>query len=197
MVGVVAALAALDEPGVLVRGVVDHKVHEHAQAAVVGLLQNALEDLEVAEVRVDVHVVGDVVAPVRVRGGVERREPDRIHAQTLDVVEPVQNAVEIADPVAVAVAEAPGPDVVDHHILIPGSKRHEVPLLLKSLFFILPQPQCGCGKICHVFRLPRKRRGKRLELNKISALHLFYHMRGQLQQNTEVFLGTKPTCRAS
>ena len=134
MVGIVAALAALDEPGVLVRGVVDHQVHEHAHAAVVRFLEHTLEHREIAEVRVDVHIVGDVVAPVGVGRGVEGREPYRVHTQALDVVEPVQHAVEVADAVPVAVAEAPGPDVVDHHILVPGSKRHAFPLLTESFY---------------------------------------------------------------
>ena len=45
-------------------------------------------DVEVgerAEERVDVAVVGDVVAGVALRRGVERREPDRVDAELLQV----------------------------------------------------------------------------------------------------------------
>ena len=135
VVGVIAAFAALDEPGVLIRAMVDHKVHKHAQAPVVGFLQHALENREVAEVRVDVHIVGDVVTPVGIGRGVEGREPDRVHPQALDIIQTVEHAVEIADPVAVSVAEAAGPDMVDHHILVPGSKRHGLTLLAACFLY--------------------------------------------------------------
>ena len=54
---------------------------------VVGLGQRAGRTLQAAEPRVDVRVVGDVVAPVGQRRRVDGREPQRVHAQPLQVVE--------------------------------------------------------------------------------------------------------------
>ena len=64
--------------------------------------EQAVEGLEVAEQRVDVGVVGDVVAEVGHRGAVERRQPDRRDTQRAHVVEVRRDAVEVADAVTVA-----------------------------------------------------------------------------------------------
>ena len=55
------------EPGVLVGGVVGDDVHDHPQVEVVGALDQAVGVLQRAEQRVDVAVVGDVVAVVVLR----------------------------------------------------------------------------------------------------------------------------------
>ena len=79
--GRVARRAALDEPRVLVGGVVGHPVEEHADVARVGVGEQRVEGREVAEERVDVAVVGHVVAEVGHRRAVDRRQPERVDAR--------------------------------------------------------------------------------------------------------------------
>jgi hypothetical protein len=62
--GVLLRRAALDEPGVLVGGVVDHQVQDQLDAPLVQALDQLVEVGERAEHRVDVLVVADVVAVV-------------------------------------------------------------------------------------------------------------------------------------
>jgi hypothetical protein len=62
--GVGARAAGLEEPGVEVGAVVGHKVDHELDAPAVGLFDEALEVLDGAKQRVDVSVVGDVVAKV-------------------------------------------------------------------------------------------------------------------------------------
>jgi len=124
-------LPALLKPRVLGRCVVDHEIHDHPEAAGVRLRDDLVKHLERTVLGVDVAVVGDVVAVVRVWRGVERREPDARHAEALDVVELAEHAPEVADAVTVTVAEAPRPDLVEHHVLVPavplhGHSRHRV-----------------------------------------------------------------------
>ena len=69
------------EPLVLVGGVVGHQVDDHPQAELVGLRDQRVGVGERAEERVDVAVVGDVVAVVVLRRGVERRDPERVDAE--------------------------------------------------------------------------------------------------------------------
>ena len=81
-----------------------------------------MKRLEVAQravVRVDVGVVGDVVAVVAQRRGIERQQPDRGDAEVLQVVELRGQAAEVADAVAVAVEEGPDVDLVDDRVLVP------------------------------------------------------------------------------
>ena len=101
------------EPFVLVRRVVGHQVDDHADAAGVRLGEHRVEVGERAESRVDVAVVGDVVAGVALRRRVEGGEPDRVDPQFLQVAEPARDAGEVAHAVAVRIGERPGVDLVD------------------------------------------------------------------------------------
>jgi hypothetical protein len=81
---------------VLVGGVVDDQLGDDLQAAGVGLLHQALELAHRPVVGVDGGVVGDVVAVVAQRRGVERQHPDRGDAEVLEVVELVGQPLEVA-----------------------------------------------------------------------------------------------------
>ena len=134
VIGIVPALPTLPKPGMFVRAVVHHEVEEHPHAAFVRLLQQFPEHLEVAEVRMDVPVIGDVVAVVGIRGRVDRREPDRVCAKALDIVELLQNAPQVPNPVAVSVTETARPDVIDAHLFVPLAVCHRRAPPVESVF---------------------------------------------------------------
>ena len=69
--------------------------------------------------RIDAAVVGDVVAVVAQRGGVERQDPDRIDAELLHVVELLHQPGEVADAVVVAVEEGFDVQLIDDRVLVP------------------------------------------------------------------------------
>ena len=98
---------------------VDDQVHDEAHAPLVDTLQQAIKVGQRAEHRVDVVVVGDVVAVVRLRGGVDRREPQDIHAQGFQVVELGADALEVAEAISVGVFEGARVDLVDDCALPP------------------------------------------------------------------------------
>jgi len=104
------------EPLVGARRVVGHQVEDHPQAARVGLVHQLVGVGQAAEQRVDRAVVGDVVAGVGLRGGVERRHPDRVHAQLHEVVQPARHAGEVAEAVTVGVGEGARVDLVDDRV---------------------------------------------------------------------------------
>src|SRR5512139_1015913 len=64
-------------------------------------------------------VVGDVVAVVAHRRRVERQQPQRVHAEFLQVVEPRDQPGKVAHAVAVAVAECLDVQLVDDGVLVP------------------------------------------------------------------------------
>ncbi len=105
-VAAVGILAGLFEPLVLVGAVVDHEVHDDADAALFALGDQAVHVLHRAEAWVDRVVVRDVIALVRERGDVDRREPEEVDAELLQGVQPGNDARKVADAVAVGVAEA-------------------------------------------------------------------------------------------
>ncbi len=124
---VAAVLAALAEPGMLDRRVAQHLVDHHLQAQAVGLGQQAVEVVQAAEQRINVAVIGDVVAEVGHRRPEERRDPDRIHAQRGNVVQALDDARQVAHPIAVGIEETARVDLVDDGSAPPWIVRHRQP----------------------------------------------------------------------
>jgi hypothetical protein len=100
------------EQRVLGRAVVRDDVDDDPQAELVGAGQQRVEAGQRAEPRIHVAVVADVVAVVRLRRGIERGQPDRVHAEGGHVVQPP------GDPGQVAVERA-RIDLV-HHLTHPA-----------------------------------------------------------------------------
>ncbi|HEX4745370.1 MAG TPA: hypothetical protein VFU99_00675 [Gaiellaceae bacterium] len=120
LVGPDVEVRALAEPRVLIRGVVGDEVEEDANSARPRLRHQPVEVGERPEIRVDADVVRDVVAPVDVRRGVNRIQPDPVDAQPLDVLESLGDAGEVSDAVAVRVGERPRIDLVQNRISPPA-----------------------------------------------------------------------------
>ena len=115
----VGVLATGLEPRVLVAGVVHHEVDDHADVALVRLVEEVVEVLDGAGLGKDVGEVGDVVATVAQGRGEERRHPQAVDAQPVQVVELLGQSAEVADPVAVRVLERADQDLVEDGRLEP------------------------------------------------------------------------------
>jgi hypothetical protein len=76
-----------------------------------------------SENRIDRKIVRHIVAEVLHRRGKERREPDRIDPEPGNVIEPRGHAREIADAIAVGVAEAARIDLIDRSPTPPWAGR--------------------------------------------------------------------------
>jgi hypothetical protein len=99
--------------------VVGHDVHDHPDAGGVGRGDQGVEVVQGAELGGDVAVVVHVVAAVGQRGGVERAEPDRVHAEVGQVADARRHAGKVTDAVTVAVREAARVDLVDGRLAPP------------------------------------------------------------------------------
>ena len=108
------------EPRVLAARVVGHEVDEHLQAQVVGGRDHRVGVGERAEARVDVAVVGHVVAGVVHRRDVERAQPHGIHAEVAQVRQAGGDAGQVAHAVAVGVGPGARVHLVDHGVAPPG-----------------------------------------------------------------------------
>jgi hypothetical protein len=111
--------AGLLEPRVVGRRVVHHQVCDHADPALVGLLDERLEVVDRPVVGMDGVEVGDVVAAVAQRRGVHRQQPDAVDAEPLQVVQLLDQPAEIAGAVVVPVEEAANVDLVEDRRLEP------------------------------------------------------------------------------
>ena len=112
--GIGAREAAFLEPGMLVGGVADHLIHDDLEAAGMGLGQKGIEILERAEERIDLAIVRDVIAHVVLGRLGDRGEPDAVDAQAGNVIEPGNDAGQIANAIAIAVLKRAGIDLIDH-----------------------------------------------------------------------------------
>ena len=110
------------KPLVLVGRVVHHQLGDDLQLAAMGFVEQLAKVVQRAVLRIDVRVIGDVVAVVLQRRRKERQQPDRRDAQVLDVIEPLGQAAEVADAVAVAVAKRAHVQLVDDRVLVPQAR---------------------------------------------------------------------------
>ena len=104
-------------------GVVHDEVGDDADAALVRLLDEALEVVDRAVVGVDREEVGDVVAAVAERRLVHRQQPDAVDAEPLEVVELLDQPAEVAGAVVVPVEEPADVDLVEDRGLEPERVR--------------------------------------------------------------------------
>jgi hypothetical protein len=86
-----------------------------------------VEVIERAVDGIDAVVVRDVVAEVRVRRRVDGRQPDRVGAELLDVVEARRNAAQVADAVPVRVLKGTRVDLVDDGVAPESLSRSALP----------------------------------------------------------------------
>ena len=104
----------------LVGGVIDHEIHDDADAALVSFARHSVEIVQGAVHAVNVFVIGNVVAEIYLRRGITRSDPDRIHAQRFQIVQPGGYARKVPDAVVVAVSEAARIYLVENGMLPPG-----------------------------------------------------------------------------
>jgi hypothetical protein len=99
--------------------VVEDELRDDPKPAGVSLTQKDVEVAQGAVVRMDIGVIGDVVAVVLERRRVEGEEPDSSDTEVLEVIQLPGEAAEIADAVAVAVAEGAHVRLVEEGLGVP------------------------------------------------------------------------------
>ncbi len=115
------------EPRMLVRGMVDHQLDDHPHAALMRRRDEAFDIGQRAVVRIDPAIVGDVVAVIQLRRRIERQQPDRVHPQLGDIVQPRDQAREIANAVVVRIKERFDVQLIDDRVLVPQRGRSRRP----------------------------------------------------------------------
>ena len=96
-------VTGFDKPRVLIRGVVNHQIHNDFQAQAVGSAKQFIHVIESAEHRVDVLVVGNVVAVVVLGRHVHGAQPNYVNAEFCHIGQAPGYSLDITDPVAVCV----------------------------------------------------------------------------------------------
>ncbi len=115
-----ATAERVDEPRVLVAGVVRHEVHEDPDAPLARQAHERVEVVERPVGGVDAAVVRDVVPPVAVRRAGHRRQPQGGDPKSGKVVELGNDAAQVAHPVAAGIGVGAGVDLVEDAALPPA-----------------------------------------------------------------------------
>ena len=113
LVGPDVPVRVLAEPGVLDGGVTGDQIEQHVDPALARGDHQRIEVTQGAERRVDTLVVGNVVAEVVHRRGIEGRDPQGVDPEPTQVVEPRLDPGKIPDSVAVGILERARIDLVD------------------------------------------------------------------------------------
>ena len=135
VIRIVFTLFALLEPLVLIGGVIYNKVHYDFKTSFVSLVENLFEGFKSAVFLGNVLVVGNVIAVVRKRGGVDGGKPDGVNAEALYVVELFKHAVKVAYAVVVTVLEASAPNLVNRHFFVP-TVVHKITSCIKDILYV-------------------------------------------------------------
>jgi len=85
--------------------VVGNEIEQHLQAGAMRLGEQHIEVPQRAEQRIDVDVVGDVVAEIGHGRGKDRADPDRIDPEVDEVRQARDDAAQIADAVCIRILE--------------------------------------------------------------------------------------------
>ena len=73
------------------RRVVDDEIHDDTHAELVSASDEPIEGVQIPEERINVSIVGDIVAVVCLRGSVDRGDPHDIDAEVSQIVQALMN----------------------------------------------------------------------------------------------------------
>src|SRR5258708_39340331 len=108
----------------LIGGVIDDEIDDDADAARLAAMGELDEIARGAVARIDAVIVGDVVAVILAGRWLERHQPDRGDAEPVQVIQPPQQAFEVADAVTVGVHIGADGKTVEHGIFVPEVVDH-------------------------------------------------------------------------
>ena len=100
---------------------VGHEIEDDLKPACVRGVDERVEIGHGAEQRIDAGIVGDIIAEIGHRRGEDRRQPDRVDAEVQQIGQPVDNALDVADPVGIGVLKRAGIDLIEHAVPPPTS----------------------------------------------------------------------------
>src|SRR6266581_7085033 len=103
----------------LIRRMVRDIIQEDFELTPMGLDHELVAIFQSTEEGIDIRVVRDIIAKVSHGGWKDRRQPERIDSQPLEVIESTGNASQITHTITITVHERARIDLIDHAALPP------------------------------------------------------------------------------
>src|SRR5437763_8981588 len=98
---------------------VHHQIDQNTDAAFFFPVSELYEIAQRTVSRIDIVIIGDVVTAVLARRRLKRHQPDRGHAESMEVIEATHESCEITGPIAVSVHVSVYREAVDNRVLVP------------------------------------------------------------------------------
>ena len=157
-----AGLQGLSVPDVFIGGVVYYQIHNQPHPPAMYLVKQLHEILHGSKLFHDFVIIPDVITVVIIGRIVDGRQPQGVHSQFPQVVQLADYALQIPDPVPIAVAETAGIDLVKDR-LFPPLGRNSALCGAGLVLFAVHQFQQRVKKSCPQL-LPRQfRHGAQLQ----------------------------------
>ena len=124
---IVTRLPALLKPRMLIGTMTRHDVNHHLKSEPMRLGNQRVKIRQAAVFRVDVAVIGDIIAEILLRRRVERADPNRINPEIGNILKPRGNPRQIADAVGIGILKRTGIDLVNNGGFPPFEFSHNQP----------------------------------------------------------------------
>jgi len=98
---------------------VDDEFDYHLKVSIVRSVEERFEISDGSVTRVNIHVVRDVITVITERRRKERQQPDTGDTQILEIVQFLNKALEVSDPITIAVGERLDVEFIDNGIFEP------------------------------------------------------------------------------
>ena len=86
MIRIVNALCTFLEPLMLIRCMVDNKIHKHSHTTLMSTLKYLFEVIKRSELGIDIPVIGNIVAVIGIWSRIDRREPNSVYSKLFEIV---------------------------------------------------------------------------------------------------------------
>jgi hypothetical protein len=103
-----------------VRRMVRNQIEDELETVFVRGADECIEIGHGAEQRIDAGIIRNVVTEIGHRGRKDRRQPDRVNSEALQIGQPADNPGDIADPVGIGILERARIDLVENAVPPPG-----------------------------------------------------------------------------
>ena len=103
----------------MIGGMINDQLGDDPQSALMRGVEKRLKIFERSVVRVDVEIIGDVVAVVAQWRWIKGQEPDGGDAELLEIIEFLDQPPKIANPIAVAVMKCFDMQLINDRVFVP------------------------------------------------------------------------------
>jgi hypothetical protein len=110
----------------LVRCMVNDQIDQYAYATLLASMSKLHEIAQRAVTRVDAVIIGNIIAIITQRRGLERHQPYGSHAQPMKIIQSPHQAGKVADAVPVGIHVAANGQAVDDRVFVPEITNHEL-----------------------------------------------------------------------